>query len=408
MTETDWANEKGFFSDGRPLKILCVNANQGGCSFYRIINPMMKLAQQYGQIVNVRFDENPLGIETEGETTGAWKDNWDFETLKWADVVFTQNISNFGGQYTARIVGKAKEFGKFVHYDTDDLLTNLYEGHRLYEVYHDRGLAEVTKFIYHHSDLVTVTQKKFAKRIMPYVGENTTLAVLKNAIDYDLPCWNSPKMRPRNKKMCRVGWAGGIHHEEDVKEFSGIPHLVNQRVGIERVWWDFYGRPPKTGTEEDAWQQDVWVNYEKIIMRGFKGQKNWDLHDAMPSDQYGHMYANMDIAIAPLQMNEFNDSKSEIKVAEAGRYGVPLIASNVGCYEETITNWKSGVLLPEDAPRSEWVKVLKRVIQNKKLREQMGANLHKITEKYFNLNRVAGFRLDLYNDVMKITGHKDG
>jgi len=402
----DWENENGFFADGRPLKILCVNANQGGCSYYRIINPMITLAKHFGGIVNIRFDENPLGIETEGELSGQWKKDWNFEAMLWADVVFTQNISNFGGQYTARVVGKAKEFGKFVHYDTDDLLTNLYEGHRLYEVYQDKGLGDTTKFIYNHADLVTVTQRKFAERIFPFVGKGTTLAVLKNAIDYSLPCWSSAKMMPRNKKLCRIGWAGGIHHEEDVKEFAGVPPLVNQRVGSERVWWDFYGKPPPTDVENDKWQQDVWVNYQKTILRGFKGQKNWTLHSAMPSDQYGVMYANMDVAIAPLQMNEFNDSKSEIKVAEAGRYSVPLVASDVGCYDETIVNWETGVLLPPDAPRSEWVKVLKKIIQNKKLREKMGHNLHQITEKHFNINKVVGYRLDLYDEVMKLTGHK--
>ena len=65
----------------------------------------------------------------------------------------TQNIHNYGGPYTARIIGKAKEFGKFVHFDTDDLLTDLYEGHRLKQVYEERGLSEITKSLYAHSDL---------------------------------------------------------------------------------------------------------------------------------------------------------------------------------------------------------------------------------------------------------------
>ena len=55
--------------------------------------------------------------------------------MKWADIIVINNISNFGGNYTARIVGKGKEFGKLVHFDTDDLLTDLYEGHRLKDTY---------------------------------------------------------------------------------------------------------------------------------------------------------------------------------------------------------------------------------------------------------------------------------
>lgn len=314
--------------------------------------------------------------------------------MKWADIIVTNNISNFGGWYTARICGKAKEFGKIFHYDTDDLLTQLYEGHRLEEVYKS-GLSDTTKFIYNNSDIVTVTQTKFRERIKEFASNKTIIAVIKNAIDYQLPCWNVPKVHVPKNKFVRVGWAGGIHHEEDVKEFAGVPSLVNQKVGKENVRWDFYGKPPK-GKPEDDWQQDVWKNYERIIMSGLKGAKNYTINSALNPDQYGMMFAYMDMAIAPLQMNEFNDSKSDIKVAEAGRYSIPLISSNVGCYYETIQDGKTGFLIPADAPQTEWVRVLTRVIKDKDLRVEMGKNLHKITEEHFDLNKVVHNRLTLY------------
>ena len=376
------------------LKILSCPANEGGCAFYRAIDPFKKLQELYPDKVELRISLNPLGMDKEA---GKWTPDWDFEDMKWADVISTQNISNFGGPYTARIVGKAKEFGKFVHYDTDDLLTELYKGHRLEKVYKDKGLSDLTKFIYYHSDLVTVTQRKFAERIKSFVGTGV-LAVIKNAIDYNLPCWNVPKTTPLRKKLVRVGWAGGIHHEEDVKEFAGIPHFVNQRVGRENVQWNFYGRPPIDPKNPGDWQQEVWNNYQKILTSGFKGAKNWNIHPALPTDKYGMMFAHMDVAIAPLQMNNFNDSKSEIKVAECGRYKVPLVASNVGCYDETIINGETGYLLDPEAPKSEWVRILTKVIKNHKLRNKMGENLHKTTEEYFDLNKVVGNRLDLYGE----------
>ena len=167
------------------LKILACPANEGGCAYYRIIAPYRKLEELYPDEVEIKWDKNPLGID---EKTGQWQEGWEYESLKWCDVMVTGNLSNFGGNYTARMVGKAKEFGKFVHFDTDDLLTDLYEGHRLYGVYKEKGLSDITKFIYAHSDLVTVTQRKFAERIKPFC--NHTLAVIKNAVDYELPSWN--------------------------------------------------------------------------------------------------------------------------------------------------------------------------------------------------------------------------
>jgi glycosyltransferase involved in cell wall biosynthesis len=391
-----WKSQTEFPGLGRKLRIAVALPNKGGCAYYRAMSPYEKLAQLYPNVVEVRFTENILGIDEELVKKGIpkWIEGWDWADMDWADIVMTNNISNFGGQYTARICGKAKEKGKIFHFDTDDLLTRLYKGHRLEQVY-EQGLSDTTKFIYNNSDIVTVTQRKFQERVKEFMGRGV-LAVIKNAIDYDLPSWNAQKTFVPKDKFVRVGWAGGIHHEEDVKEFAGVPHIVNQKVGKEKVRWDFYGKPPPDPTGKEDWQFDVWKNYERIIMMGLKGGRNYTINNAMPTHAYGVMYSYMDMAIAPLQMNEFNDSKSEIKVAEAGRYSIPLIASNVGCYDETIINGKTGFLIPHDAPKSEWVSVLSKVIKDKDLRMEMGKNLHEITEQHFNLNKVVHQRLTLY------------
>lgn len=391
-----WKSQIGFPGLGRPLRVAVALPNQGGCAYYRAIAPYTKLAQLYPNVIEVRFTENILGIDEAmaKKNVPKWREDWDWADMKWADIIMANNISNFGGPYSARICGKAKEHGKIFHYDTDDLLTQLYKGHRLEAVY-ENGLSDLTKFIYANSDIVTVTQRKFQARIQQFMG-NGILAVVKNAIDYTLPAWNAPKTIVPKNKFVRIGWAGGIHHEEDVKEFSGVPHLVNQKVGKEKVRWDFYGKPPIDPNVGPDWQQEVWKNYERVIMSGLKGGRNYTINTAMPTDKYGVMYSYMDMAIAPLQMNEFNDSKSEIKVAEAGRYSVPLIASNVGCYDETIINGKTGFLIPHDAPKSEWVSILNKVARDHDLREEMGKNLHAITEQYFDLNKVVHNRLTLY------------
>jgi len=391
-----------FYTMSDKLKILCVPANEGGCAYYRIIAPMQKLQELYGDRVEIRFNKNPLGIS---EEHGGWTPDWDFEDMKWADIVFTQNLSNFGGNYTARIIGKAKEFGKFVHYDTDDLLTNIYEGHRLYDVYKEKGLEEITKFIYNNSDLVTVTQRKFAERVKPFMGSGGALAVVKNSIDYNLPCWNMDKIPKPRKKFTRFGWVGGIHHEQDLKYFSGVPHMVNQRAGRENIRWDFFGHPPPN-TPADDWQNDVWRRYKDIILRGFKGGKNWDIHYAQTPDRYGQMFTAMDVALAPLEMNPFNDSKSEIKVAECGRYQIPLVATNCGAYDEWIVDGETGFLIDPDKPITEWVRVLSQCAKNPGLVKRMGQNLHKLTEENFDMNKVAGARLDLYEECMRVKSSK--
>ena len=384
------------------LKILAAPANEGGCAYYRVIGPAKKLQELYGDKVEIRFNLNPLGIVESGEKVGQWQEDWDFEDLKWCDIVWTNNISNFGGPYTLRLIGKAKEFGKFVHYDTDDLLTDLYPTHHLYDVYKDKGLTEITEACYANADLTTVTQRKFAERIKHMCGG--VLAVVKNAIDYQLPCWNAPKAPVA--PFLRVGWAGGIHHRPDVRRIAGVPGFVNQRVGARKVHWGFYGAPPppKEG-EQEGWQHKVWHEYRNVLTAGMR-DRNWNIYTAFAPDNYGGIFAQMDLAIAPLEMNNFNDSKSDIKVAECGRYKVPLVAADVGCYDETIENGKTGYLIPHDAPRSEWTKILSKLVNNPKHVREMGENLHAVTEEYFDLNKTGHLRLDLYQQAIGFAAAK--
>ena len=377
------------------IKILCVPANEGGCSYHRIIAPMRKLEEKHGDKVELRWNKNPLGRD---EETGEWIQDWEFEDFKWADIVFLQNLSNFGGPYSARVVGKAKEFGCLVHYDTDDLLTNIYKGHRLYETYKRLKLEETAAWLYNNADLVTVTQPKFAAKVNPYVRTDSRIEVVRNAIDYNLPCWRMPKVEKPRKNFTRIGWVGGIHHQQDLLRFAGVPHFVNQRVGRQNLRWDFYGHPPK---DNNDWQRETWVTYRNLFTKGMRGYKNWDLHYAMPTDRYGQFYSNMDISIAPLEDNTFNDCKSEIKVAECGRYGIPLVATDVGCYNEWIENGKTGFLIEPEAPVAEWTRVLTRLAKNPGLVKDMGLALKEITDREFDLNNNVDQRLAIYEEMIR-------
>lgn len=391
----------------RKLKILACPANDGGCAYYRVILPARKLQELCSDLVEVRIDMNPLGWDKDEvekqQKGGILMKDYTGENLEWADVVWHQNIHNFGGGYTLELLQKAASMNKLTHYDNDDLLTDLYTGHRLFDVYKQQRLDDLAKHIYSFVDIVSVTQKKFAERVVPYV--NRALVIIKNAIDYNLPAWNASKVpAPRNGNVCRVGWVGGIHHDVDVKQFPGVAMMVNSKVGPENVHWGLYGRPPmpmENGKPKPDWQQEVWDGYIKYMTKGIR-HRNFGVYQALPADNYGMMYTNIDVAIAPLEFNSFNDSKSEIKVAECGRYGIPLVATDCGCYHETIVNGETGYLISKDNPVDEWARKLSKVVKDKKHREEMGQNLKRITDEYFDINKTVKGRVDLYHEIIRI------
>lgn len=348
--------------------------------------------EKYPDRIEVKINYNPLDFD---EETKQPKADQDLSDIEWADIVFTQNIHKFGGQYTYNLIKHAKNLGKFTHYDTDDLLTDLYEGHRLFHVYKDMKLDQISAMVYGEADLVSVTQKKFAHRISQYV--NGTLAIIKNAIDFELPCWNADRTEA---KVTRVGWAGGIHHEVDVQEFRGVIPKVNRLAG-KKVHWIFMGRPPKNpdNNKGKEWEQEVWDNYQKNFLNG-TNPKNVSWVHALPPNHYGVLYKDLDIAIAPLQPNNFNDSKSEIKLMEAGRYGVPLVCTDVGCYNEVIRNWDTGFLITEDNKLADWARVLTKLIKDDKLRKEMGAALKKIVDEAYDINKHIHLRIELYENLI--------
>jgi glycosyltransferase involved in cell wall biosynthesis len=98
--------------------------------------------------------------------------------------------------------------------------------------------------------------------------------------------------------------------------------------------------------------------------------------------------------------------KSEIKIAECGRYKIPLVASNVGCYSEWIKDGETGFLIDPKKGIPEWIRVLTLCAKNPELVKRMGENLHKITEANFDMNKMVKSRIDLYREVMNEKANK--
>ena len=178
LTLDQWQQQTEFPKLGRKLRVLAFVPNDGGCSYYRLIMPFRKMIELYSNVVEVKFDYNPLGWELPKDGK-PFSENINRELFDWADIVMTNNITNYGVNYLARVCGITKEHKKLFHFDTDDLLTELYSGHRLEKTYKEGGLSEVVKWVYFNSDLVTVTQKKFAERISKFCQSTNLLAIIK-------------------------------------------------------------------------------------------------------------------------------------------------------------------------------------------------------------------------------------
>ena len=71
--------------------------------------------------------------------------------------------------------------------------------------------------------------------------------------------------------------------------------------------------------------------------------------ESLPVTEYGLLYDQFDIAIAPLEDNRFNRCKSNLKIIEAGMKGLPIFVQNIHPYiDDTkgvykVANWKDAI-----------------------------------------------------------------
>ena len=74
-------------------------------------------------------------------------------------------------------------------------------------------------------------------------------------------------------------------------------------------------------------------------------------------------------------------------ILEAGLAGLPVIASNVGGIPEIIENGKEGLLVPPANPE-ELAVAIKKLIDDKALRENLARNLHEKIQREFSLEKM--------------------
>ena len=88
-------------------------------------------------------------------------------------------------------------------------------------------------------------------------------------------------------------------------------------------------------------------------------------------DAYLSLLLNVDINVSVLSQNHFNDCKSEIKWLEAAVFCVPSVVSDVGGFQERLSD-RENVLRCK--PHSEdWYRTLQKLVKNPALRTRIGA-----------------------------------
>lgn len=158
---------------------------------------------------------------------------------------------------------------------------------------------------------------------------------------------------PDNGDVIKVGYFGGASHYDDVHQTGVIDALEklmheNKQVHVYSVGIPFEQYLPKQ-------------RYH--YLEGKRGHE-W-ISDLFPSLQF-------DIALAPLTSSAFNRSKSDIKWQEAAIMRAAFVGSRMNPYVNTVRHETDGLIVDNTA--ESWYEALKRLVDDKDLRNKLAQN----------------------------------
>lgn len=302
--------------------------------------------------------------------------------VKWADIVVFERFYS-AGKFTQqniltdtikKLVEIAKDHGKKIVYEVDDLVHGVDPHNPSYEILNRQNTAlfDHVDYILANCDLITVTTEILGEEYKKMF--NKPYAVCPNSIDLDKD-WNVKKF-DKGKKL-RIGWSGGNSHIKDIEMISDVLKDIAEDYQ-DRIQLVFMGHTPTT------------LDHVDIEYHGF-----------IEYDEYPQRLAeiNLDIGLCPLEAGRFNESKSNIKWIEYSALNIATVASAIPPYSNTIENGKTGLLVKNRY--SKWYNAIKRLIEDDKLRNEIAQNAYNEINKNYNIKNTAKLWEQAYIDLLR-------
>lgn len=304
---------------GRPLPVvLANNIDRQGCGYYRVIHPFKAL-------------EKELFID--GGLDDALFEVPELLRIKPDFLLIQPGLRRGLSGYFERIrrISSAK-----IVVDYDDYSPNI----PVRSIVRQKIKQDIIKDIRRdceQADWVVVSTAPLADELSRFT---TKVKIAKNGLPVEI--WSHLFSRRRTKNKLRVGWAGGGSHTGDLSLLKPIVSALEKEVE-----WVFMGMKP------------LGVNCE--------------FHQGVPIEIYPEKLASLDLdlALVPLEINQFNICKSNLRLLELGACGVPIICTNIEPFRCNLP-----VTLVENR-FNEWMEAIKSHISEKEALARRGDELRR-------------------------------
>ena len=306
----------------RPLPVVLTHpADPFGCGNYRVIKPFsaLKDAGMADGMMSIGLLQVP-----------------DLERLDPDVIVLQRQI----GDERLDAMRRIKKFSRaFTIYELDDYLPNL----PLKSVHRAQMPKDILKSLRKGLGFVDRFTVSTAPLAEAFAGLHADIRVIENRLPVDW--WSGLSSKRRRGRKPRVGWAGGVSHTGDLELIADV---VKELAG--EVEWVFMGMCPD--------RVRPYVH---------------EVHAGVGIEQYPAALANLDLdlALAPVEQNLFNECKSNLRLLEYGACGFPVVCSDLVCYQGAlpVTRVKNRF--------KDWVDAIRMHISDLDASARMGDELRK-------------------------------
>ena len=214
----------------------------------------------------------------------------------------------------------------------------------------------------------------------PYLADlyskyNRHVDVMENAIDFKE--WD-PVSPVRRHARVRIGWIGGRTH---TRELLNIAPVIKEVLFENRDVW-FY--VINSGLKNYAKHKGIPYVFNDCD-RVFYTDRNVSIN------LYPRFMSSFgfDVGIAPLEDCHFNRGKSNLRWLEYSALRVPTVASDISHFSQTVRHGQDGYLVKGD-DLGEWKRYLTALVQDARLRKQIGEAAYRRVKTDFNVRKTAG------------------
>ncbi|MDL5366689.1 glycosyltransferase [Xanthomonas sp. NCPPB 2654] len=268
---------------GRPLPVVLAHPDDAfGSGHYRVIQPFLALRD--AGLIDGAYHARLLDT---------------VELQRFApDAVVLRRVGDDALRLMQRMHRHSRAFKVF---ELDDFLPKL-PPKSVHREHMPKDIARSVRKALSYMDRFVVSTAALAEA---YAGYHADIRVVENRLS---PQWWGalPASRRNAGAKPRVGWAGGSSHTGDLELLADVVRDL-----ADEVTWVFFGLCP------DKLRPYV-----------------HEVHAGVELARYPRALAalDLDLALAPLEQNLFNECKSNLRLLEYGACGYPVVASDLRCY----------------------------------------------------------------------------